>query len=265
MAPQTIVQLPYMHGSGLFAQCLFAGALLLDPGLPVTGAQHCGTGVYTPGEYPFGPAELAAIAAAMRDPGTLAHAGNMAVTNCQASLSKALLDSEMDELATLLDLECQRKHREDPVERLQAEQAQKLLLLAWLQEERQMEMDALAERYAECASRLEASLGDAGSSDFREKSAPAHAPDDGLLADWRMVAENAAFFLPDDVALAVTGPMREELLGNLEFREIRDGSMAGTLCCLAPLWQALGRTSPPQGKGRHGRSARKQRCWLVRS
>lgn len=139
--------------------------------------------------------------------------------------------------------------------RLEREQAQKALLWFWLQEEYLAELAELTLRCAEKAENLTAALGVEEDEDQCRLSAPEARmlPDQALVPPWRAAAANAAYFLPDNVALAVEGPMRAALLEMLDFTPAPhwaeflgcsldvSGEALTILEARAPLWRVLGR------------------------
>ncbi|MDE5878645.1 MAG: hypothetical protein K2G99_01225, partial [Desulfovibrio sp.] len=145
-------------------------------------------------------------------------------------------------------------------DRMAAEQAQKLLLWLWLQEERLAELSELAAGCARDLSALAGHFGEgAGTGDGAKAGAENGAPapelalQPGLIPPWRPAAASAALFVSEDTVFFVEGPMREELLDNLDFRPAPE--WGGPLGCApndaallvaaeAPLWRALGRPRP---------------------
>lgn len=270
MSSRIIVQLPYLHASGSFAACAFTGAHILDPGHAAAidiGGSGAGPRLFRPGGFPFAEQAASALLREMREMDTSACSAWLAVADRPQALSEAALDREMTDILRQLDKgESEADFRaqaeaEDPLERLQAEQAQKLLLLAWLQEERRLELEDLGRRVEECSGRIAACLDNA---QCGEDAACPAGPDDSLLAHWRLVVENALFFLPENIAVGAIGPLREALLERLEFAGWPEGCQSGTLCCRAPLWQAFGQSAPPRGQSAHARASRANRLWLLR-
>ena len=209
---------------------LWPGALRLWPGLP-DDPGFPAAGWYRPGNYPFNEREAVACLADLRrmDEAALSGLplGATAADNARAARRMAemavveglggLAGTDSPDAAKRAALQAAEAARR---ERLEREQAQKTLLWLWLQEERLAELDELARRYATNAGSLTAALGveeDEGPRGLPFLGAPI-ALDPALVPPWRLAAANAAYFLPEDAALAVEGPMREDLLERLEFR-----------------------------------------------
>ena len=249
---------------------LWPGALRLWPGLP-DDPGFPAAGWYRPGNYPFNEREAVACLADLRrmDEAALSGLplGAAAADNARAARRWAELAGGAGRGGRA------GRDRRDPAkraavqaadaarrERLEREQAQKTLLWLWLQEERLAELDELARRYATNAGSLTAALGveeDEGPRGLPFLGAPI-ALDPALVPPWRLAAANAAYFLPEDAALAVEGPMREDLLERLEFRPAPQradmlgcpAERAGEIVeARAPLWRALGHSRPARPDG----------------
>lgn len=271
MSPRLIVQLPYLHSSGCFEAFGFTGARILDPGHLIEDGQADVSRherLFRPRGYPFASPAASALLREMRQMNLDGGSAWLAIENRGTILSDARLNLDLLDIVRQLDEDVDEtvpagdSCTDDPLERFQAEQAQKLLLMAWLQEERQIEMEALARRLADCAGRIAACLGNTSN----EKGESFHTgPDDSILADWRLVVENALFFLPENIAVAALGPMRKALLESLEFAAWPEGGEQDILYCAAPLWQALGNSAPPQGDSSHARKGNARRLWLIRA
>ena len=120
------------------------------------------------------------------------------------------------------------------------EQAQKLLLLAWLQEERYLEAIELIRRYDAGARRLASCL--ATGIDSGHMNQPiSFRPAAEILVSWRIVAINAILFLPADMGIAVTGHMASELEEQMDFRAVP--SNARMRICRTSAAEALGMPS----------------------
>jgi|GEM_PF-4613204 len=102
------------------------------------------------------------------------------------------------------------------------QRAQRLLLMAWVQEERVLEMRALNSRFAEQEQRLARLLADDEEESLR---APVRPRDDSaaLLAPWGFVLESLFWFLPCDAALLVTDPL---MTAELAFLGAMDAALA---------------------------------------
>lgn len=270
MSSRVIVQLPYMHAEGCFAEFVFRGARLLDPGHAVGDGfadESRKDRRFRPSAYPFAGPVASALLREMRGMDATVASAWLAIADRTSLLSSAALDLEIAELVRLLEDEdpedglagCATS--DVPLERFQAEQAQKLLLMAWLQEERQLEIEDLDRRLDQCSRRMATCL-DNAESEKMETLFPG--PDESLLAHWRLVVENALFFLPENIAVAALGPLREALLERLEFDAWPAGENdKSILCTTAPLWMALGQTAPPRGESAHARASRVRRLWLL--
>ena len=241
-------------------------ALRLWPGHRPPGGE-VPVGWYAPSGYPFGMAEAAALLAAFGglDARDLADARDAADRAQQERRAREL--SEMADLAAFAESPdakaAQRRNAQaaavpSPVA---AEQAQKLLLWLWLQEERLAELAGLAAGCARGLRRLERGFGeDAADAAPRGEGAPepSLALHPGLIPPWRPACAGAAMFVAGDAVFFVEGPMRGELLDRLDFRPAPEwGEVLGCpskdaerlVEARAPLWRALGRTRPPVSGG----------------
>lgn len=235
------------------------GALRLWPGHRPPGPD-LPAGWHLPAGYPFSPAEAAALLAAFaglnaRDLASARDAADMAR---QKRRAREL--GEMADLAAFAqDPEADAGAPNETTERVAAEQAQKLLLWLWLQEERLAELAGLAAGCARGLSRLAQGFGE------EAPDAPVSAPEDAagaetelplqpaLVPPWRPALASAALFLDGETVFFVEGPMREELLERLNFRPAPEwGERLGcapdeaprVVAAEAPLWRVLGRTRP---------------------
>lgn len=278
------LRLPFLRGplpQGLDPDAASApawpGALRLWPGLPddlcITPAAPA-PARYRPTNYPFSRREAAACLADLRQMDMAALSG--------LPLGAAVTDNarharRLAELAALKELDGLDQAAPPAAaaarrERLEREQAQKVLLWLWLQEERLAELAELARRYADNAGRLSAALG-AGEDDHPcalPFPGASITPDPALVPPWRPAAANAAYFLPGEVALAAEGPMRADLLEQLDFSPAPH--YAALLGCppekageivqaRAPIWRALGHSRPPK-RGADGPLG-VERIWLT--
>ena len=259
---------------------LWPGALRLWPGLP-DDPGFPAAGWYRPANYPFNEREAVACLADLRRMDVAALSGlpvgAAAADNARAARWMAemavveglggLAGTDSPDAAKRAALQAAEAARR---ERLEREQAQKTLLWLWLQEERLAELDELARRYATNAGSLTAALG------VEEDEGPRGLPflgapivlDPALVPPWRLAAANAAYFLPEDAALAVEGPMREDLLERLEFSPAPrraellgcPADRAGEIVeARAPLWRALGHSRPARADG----PLVEERLWLT--
>lgn len=250
------------------------GALRLWPGLP-----DCpDTGWHCPEDYPFTPREAAACLLDLRQMSQTALSGlpvGAAMTGNARAARQAAEMALLKNLGGLSPGEEQKARRAEAARRarLEREQAQKTLLWFWLQEEYLAELAELTLRCAEKEENLTAALGVEGDDAVRSLPAPAaRVPlDQGLVPPWRAAAANAAYFLPDNVALAVEGPMRAALLEMLEFTPAphwaeflgcsldAGGEGVTILEARAPLWRVLGRASSAPASGPWAA----ERVWLT--
>lgn len=233
-------------------------ALRLWPGhTPPGGAVP--EGWYAPEGYPFGEGEAGACLAAFDalDARDLAGARDAADRAQQERRAREL--GELADLAAFAadpdSLPAPGGATPDRSARVAAEQAQKLLLWLWLQEERLAELAELAAGCARGLRRLAAGFGD-GASDAAAGAGAGDAPfplHPGLVPPWRPAAAGAALFAPAGAAFFVEGPMRKELLASLDFRPAPEwGARLGCrpedaerlVAAEAPLWRALGRQRP---------------------
>lgn len=235
------------------------GALFLDPGyedVPRDGA-------WRPQGLPLEPwAARALVADAMGFGAQFRHPGEMT--------SYALAPGKRAETPSAIRSELLARVRgqtagtgEDP----ERAQAQFVLLLAWVQQQRRAEAEMLRRGAADARARLDRTLigGAAGEPDPLETdpadpealaigAALAHfdlpLPDDDPLP-WAGVLEAMVRFLPEDAHLWVTEPAAVAAFdAAVEFSALASDETghlpAGTRCAHAPLWQLLGRPEPGQ-------------------
>lgn len=96
----------------------------------------------------------------------------------------------------------------------EAQQAQRLLLWCWLQEERVAELAAISAACAGASGALDMSLGLDSDDDLTTLPPEMRAPlavDTSLLPDWRRVLHAALPFLPEDAVLLAEGAMCADL------------------------------------------------------
>ncbi|MDE7371337.1 MAG: hypothetical protein K2N07_06300 [Desulfovibrio sp.] len=236
------------------------GALRLWPGHRPPGGE-VPAGWHAPDGYPFSRAEAAALLAAF--------AGLTArdLEGARDAADRAQQERRARELSELADLAAfaesseaekgSRPQTEPSVPaRIAAEQAQKLLLWLWLQEERLAELASLAAGCARGFGRLARGFGEEEADAApREDAAaePALALHPGLVPPWRPAVASAAVFVSAEAVFFVEGPMREELLDSLDFHPAPEwGERLGCapedagrmVAAEAPLWRALGRQRP---------------------
>ena len=256
-----LVALPWLHGPLPDAVGpLWSQALRLWPGLPGVPA----TGWFCPSEYPFTPQEAAACAEDIRRMGNDALSGLPLVISTVDTKTDIRIAAETALLAALDasggDTGAARAAEAVHRELLARQQAQKILLWVWQQEEYMLELSRLAARFASTADSLTTSLGaesdgegfgtDVLTEDFVRLSTPI-TMDTGLAPSWRTVVSNALFFLSPNIAIAMEGPLCEntfERLGfTLEPRWLSALAETDGICTLeayAPGWKVLGHTRP---------------------
>jgi hypothetical protein len=244
------------------------GALRLWPGLPDVPGQ----GRFCPENYPFSPREAAACLSDLLQMGEAALSGLSVGAAATGNARVARRNSEMALLEELGrsdgDAEAARAAEAARREFIERQQAQKVLIWAWQQEERLKDMAGIAEQFSQSAGGLAAVLGaepddDMGGStealtgDLVRIGSPI-ALDTGLVPPWRLVAAHALYFLPPEAAIAVEGSMREDILDIFDFTPApqwawalgetgaADAASAGieVLEARAPGWKLLGRTRP---------------------
>lgn len=134
--------------------------------------------------------------------------------------------------------------------RILLEQAQKILLWIWLQEEVWTDIASLSR---DCASK-DASLRCQFTENPAEKSGNAgkmFEPDSSIMPSWRICAANAALFVPPDMPFLVEGAMRDEMLDDFAFKPVKDAPFPAAeslpqdmLYVSAPLWKVLRHSRP---------------------
>ena len=252
----------------------WSGVARLWPGLP-----DAPSGFFCPQEYPFSPGEAQACLNDLQQLGDAALSGMQVGAAAAGNARAASHSSEMalikglrsfdGDTAAALAAEAARK------DLLARRQAQKMLLWAWLQEDRLADLAELAASFAQNASGLTAALGvdpdedlaglapDALTGDLVRLGSPI-ALDAGLVPPWRLVTANALYFLPPQAPIIIEGPMREDVLDLLDFAPApeRQGLMGApesapasapaaadtplplAVEARAPGWKLLGHTRP---------------------
>lgn len=262
-APTLCIRLPFLRGplprdldAAQADMPACPAAQRLWPGHRPEGGE-VPAGWHRPAGYPFGMAEAAALLAAFGglDARDLAGARDAADRARQERRAREL--GEMADLAAFAAAPGEEPSRggAGAPARVAAEQAQKLLLWLWLQEERLADLAELASGCARSLSGLALRFGEEDAAEpaatAPEAALPLHP---GLIPPWRVAAASAVLFVSAETVFFVEGPMREELLDSLDFAPAPH--WAERLGCApedadrlvaaeAPLWRALGRTRPP--------------------
>lgn len=300
--PSLIVYVPLMH-SALLPPGLPGGLSVLWPGLPASSRSFPRDGrvaAWRP-PMPYSPAEAAACLAALealgRDMlrGTPVHAAGAARPTAGSGLAsgEALALSRFvgqggpaSVSTSLASPVAAGAGNSAPCDTENAQRrAQRLLLLAWLQEERVWDMNGLWSRYHAGAAALagafcEARGGDDSAepeSSFSEPATGAARADSAgrgdfedvraLLPPWRFVLEQMAHFLPGDAALftADSRLLQEATLASAPTAEEESAAWSGLdewnerngwdesvrrrlRIGRAPLWRLLGLPGPQEGK-----------------
>ncbi len=191
------IYVPALHRD-LVPPELAEGVSTCWPGLPLSDAER--EGFFCP-DFVWSPAEAAAC---LEDLKRLEPEAAAAAPALEADMQGRKQRTEMHEL----DVFAGRIAADDPHAPREARiRAQRLLLTAWLQEERVRDMQELAERYARSAAALAAVLDD--ESGGREAPIVDAA---ALLPPWRFVLEQLALFLPPDAVLCSADPAVREAL-----------------------------------------------------
>ncbi len=172
------------------------GTLFLWPGLP-RPAQR---GVFTP-DYPWSPAQAAACVADFERAGREGAQGAPVVAVSAAGALGASADLSPEERRALRELTGEVSsapdHTADTNGETRRQAAQRVLLLAWLQEKQVLELRELEQRVRRGQSVLAGLLGEGSAP---EADAVGVAPDGASLPPWRSVLAAASVFLPRSVA-----------------------------------------------------------------
>lgn len=277
MAPPCI-RLPYLRGS-LPPELDSAQALM--PAVPLAqrlwpghrpGGDSVPEGWHQPVNYPFSWAEASACLAAF----AALNARDLADERDAADMARqARRAHELGELADLAAFAAREKGEDfsGPGKAARQsfvaeEQAQKLLLWLWLQEEHLAEVAKLAAGCARGLNLLAKGFGEGGDEALQEGPDLGEEPQmqlhEALIPPWRVAVASVALFVEQDAVFFVEGPMRHELLALLDFRPARDwGERLGCTAedaarmvgAFAPLWRVLGRSRPERPD--------KPRLWLT--
>ncbi|MBO4300983.1 MAG: hypothetical protein J5861_05195 [Desulfovibrio sp.] len=263
MTSSLLIALPWLHKS---MPCTtgprWNGVLRLWPGLP----DPPGEGWLCPDDYPFSPREAAACAADLNLMGETALSGLPLEATFPSHASAVNIASEKAMLESLgaTDGNVEAARRAEVARRdvLERQQAQKVLLWVWQQEERLEEIATLASRFAKTTEGLATAMGsesdentqgfacEALTDDFVSLNTPLTL-DEKLFPSWRTVVENVLCFIPQDAVIALEGAMLEEVTELLNYspaprweRFLDTMEQVTTLEAKAPGWKLLGRTRP---------------------
>lgn len=259
-APTLCIRLPFLRGplprdldAAQADMPTCSAAQRLWPGHRPEGGE-VPAGWHRPSGYPFGMAEAASLLAAFRglDARDLEGARDAADRARQQQRAREL--GEMADLAAFAGAGADAAPSGGASARVAAEQAQKLLLWLWLQEERLADLAELASGCARSLSGLALRFGEEEAAKpaatAPEAALPLHP---GLIPPWRVAAASAVLFVSAETVFFVEGPMREELLESLDFAPAPEwaerlgcapGDAGRLVAARAPLWRALGRTRP---------------------
>lgn len=213
-------------------------------------------GWHVPSDYPFGMAEAASLLAAFGGLTARDLEGARDAADRERELRRARELGEMADLAAFAGggEDASPRGRAGASARVAAEQAQKLLLWLWLQEERLADLAELASGCARSLGGLALRFGEEEGCEPTatppEAALPLHP---GLIPPWRVAAASAALFVSAETVFFVEGPMREDLLDSLDFAPAPEWAEAlgcapehadRLVAAEAPLWRALGRSRP---------------------
>lgn len=252
-AGMPLLRLPLLHPDTLPLPEPPRGAAHLWPGLP-----DMPQGFWRPDAYPFTPAQAAACLEDMRAMSEAALSGMpveaLAARGCDPQAARDA--EEIQEVARFARSGTADASRAGAGE-IRRTAAQKVLLWAWLLEERRRELRELALGYGAGKARLAEALGlergEEAPPGFSALDLPLDDQRD-VLPPWRPVLHNAALFLPPGMALLCNSPaMRADMEECLSLTPLppREAAALGLpeggprlLQVTAPLWRVLGRTRP---------------------
>jgi hypothetical protein len=239
-----------VHGAVVPAACRY-----FWPGLPEGMAEEAGLGAaerFVPQAYPF--AEKAA-AVCLRDMQAMESAALSGVPLRALSAQEGNARAAKN-LAELEDLQAFSQQGEcaNTTAREEAkarERAQKVLIWAWLLEERVLELQNMTAAYSRDAGTLIDALDVDDAEDMATLLRMQHSSlqvDEGLLPPWALLLGQMAFFLPHEAVLVLSPRVAADMEENISFHAA-DAALCHTLGCPAraatlPLWQALGKKAP---------------------
>lgn len=241
MSENFCICLPFLHANVSNADNLPDMFLRLSPGFENV------SGSWMPPDYVFTKNEAANLLASMREADIGDLESMRILLNPGMTAAQSGFRSEMDDLARFAT-------GEDGGPSLKVrtllEQAQKILLWIWLQEEVWADIASLSRQ---CASK-DASL----RGQFTESPAVMvdHAekmfePDATIMPSWRICAANAALFVPPGIPFFIEGAMRDEMLEDFSFKPAKKAPISWSeslppemLYISAPLWKILRHSRP---------------------
>ncbi len=219
-----LIYIPTLHRE-LVPPGLPEGISTCWPGLPLPDSEREGT--FCP-DFVWSPVEAAAC---LEDLKRLEPEAARAALALEADMQGRKRRTEMEDL----DVFAGRIAADDScVPRESRIRAQRLLLTAWLQEDRVRDMKELAERYARSAAALAEMLDDGTGGGEREAPVVDAA---ALLPSWRFVLEQLALFLPPDAVLCSADPA------------VRDALNEAGLCLAEPVPEDLELLPPAWRQG----------------
>ena len=215
---------PEMHAALRPELAAWPACRRLWPGLPDTAGEA--QGCHVPADYPFAPREAAQCLNDMRAMESAALTGVplQALSHMQGDGRAARQAAEAADLRRFRRTgQCAAP--EEEALRQSRLRAQKVLLWAWLLEERVLELRGLADACSGGgASLLAAALGEGDTDDdFGVLASPAMgrlAVDDGLMPPWRAVLEQASVFLPEGAVLVISRSMAEDMADVADFTPV---------------------------------------------
>lgn len=241
MSENFCICLPFLHADAGSGENLPDMFLRLSPGIGEAA------GSWLPPGYVFTRDEAAGLLASMRG-AALGDLESMRILlNPGMAAAQSGFRSEMDELARFAagdDCGSSLKVR------ILLEQAQKILLWIWLQEEAWTDIASLSRECASKDASLRGQFTDNPGGSVR-KAEKMFEPDASIMPSWRICAANAALFVPQGVPFLVEGSMRDEMLEDFAFKPAKDAPISwaeslppGMLYASAPLWKVLRHTRP---------------------
>ena len=249
-----VLAVPLLHPDSAAAR--LDSVTHLWPGLPRVPE----TGFWQPADYPFSPQQAAACLADLQAMSEAALSG-VPLQALAAREHRPQAAKHLEEQAALARFAEDGQAPKDTFDTapdtaahvaLHRKAAQKVLLWAWLLEERYREVRELSRSWEEGAGHLVDALAVEDDAALAGLSAlDMHLGDaEGLLPSWKLVLENAALFLPSGATLVVnSAAMARDLPEELLFSPLDQQDMALPATpweqCRAPLWRVLGLAAVP--------------------